>query len=108
MIQTLDGYVAGVDGELDVIPVPDVGLFRYWLDDIRALAGSLYGRRMYEVMRYWDDDQPEWEPHAAEFAAAWRAMPKWVVSRIAAIGRTQRHARTRRPGGIRARTEDND
>lgn len=81
MNQTLDGYVAGVDGELDVMPVPDVGLFRYWLDHIRGLAGTIYGRRMYDVMRYWDDDQPGWETHEVEFAAAWRAMPKWVVSR---------------------------
>ncbi|WP_232296250.1 dihydrofolate reductase family protein [Terriglobus sp. TAA 43] len=41
----------------------------------------IYGRRMYEVMRYWDDDQPGWEPHEREYAAAWRSKPKWVVSR---------------------------
>jgi hypothetical protein len=36
---------------------------------------------MYEVMRYWDDDRPEWNAEQHEFAAAWRSQPKWVVSR---------------------------
>jgi dihydrofolate reductase len=35
---------------------------------------------MYEVMRYWDDDQPEWDADEQAFAAAWRKYPKWVVS----------------------------
>lgn len=44
-------------------------------------AGSVYGHRMYEVMRYWDDDHPEWDTDERAFAAAWRKQPKWVVSR---------------------------
>ena len=44
-------------------------------------AGSVYGRKMYEIMSYWDDDQPEWEAEEREFAAAWRNQPKLVVSR---------------------------
>jgi dihydrofolate reductase len=36
---------------------------------------------MYEVMRYWDDDQLEWDVEERAFAAAWRKQPKWVVSR---------------------------
>jgi dihydrofolate reductase len=35
---------------------------------------------MYEIMRYWDDDQPEWGEAERAFAAAWRKQPKWVVS----------------------------
>ena len=81
MMQSLDGYVAGVNGELEVMPEPGIALFRYWIDYVRGLAGILYGRRMYEVMRYWDEDQPGWEAHEYEFAAAWRAQPKWVASR---------------------------
>ncbi len=80
MMQSLDGYVAGVDGELE-FPEPDVALFRYWIDYVRDLAGSLYGRRIYEMMRYWDEDRPEWDASQREFAAAWRAQPKWVASR---------------------------
>jgi dihydrofolate reductase len=81
MMQSLDGYVAGVDGELDVMPMPGIALQRYFNEYVRGLAGILYGRKMYEVMRYWDEDQPGWEPHDHDFAAAWRALPKWVVSR---------------------------
>jgi dihydrofolate reductase len=36
---------------------------------------------MYEVMRYWDEEHPEWTPELRDFAAAWRKQPKWVVSR---------------------------
>jgi dihydrofolate reductase len=36
---------------------------------------------MYEIMRYWDEDQPEWSAEEHAFAAAWRKQPKWVVSR---------------------------
>ena len=48
---------------------------------MRDLTGSVYGRRMYEVMRYWDEDFPEWVAEERDFAAAWRSQPKWVVSR---------------------------
>jgi dihydrofolate reductase len=36
---------------------------------------------MYEGMRIWDEDLPEWGAEEREFAAAWRSQPKWVVSR---------------------------
>ena len=48
---------------------------------MRGLTGSVYGRRMYEAMRYFDEDRPEWNAEQHEFAAAWRRQPKWVVSR---------------------------
>ena len=54
---------------------------------MRGLAGSVYGRRIYEVMRYWDEDHPEWDADECAFAAAWRKQPKWVVSRsLASVG----------------------
>jgi dihydrofolate reductase len=56
-------------------------LFRHWTEHVRDLTGSVYGRCMYEVMRYWDEDRPEWSAEQGEFAAAWRRLPKWVVSR---------------------------
>ena len=80
MMQSLDGYVDGVTDRLE-FPPPGVALARHFKDRVRALAGSLYGRRMYEVMRYWDEDRPEWDAGDHDFAAAWRAQPKWVVSR---------------------------
>jgi dihydrofolate reductase len=80
MMQSLDGYVAGVRGGPE-LPPPGIALHRYFNDRVRSLAGGLYGRRMYEVMRYWDVDRPEWGAVEHEFAAAWRAQQKWVVSR---------------------------
>ena len=93
MMQSLDGYVAGVAGGPGSdgyvaglasgleLPPPGVSLHRHFNDHARGLAGSLYGRRMYEVMRYWDEDQTDWEVVEHDFAAVWRAQPKWVVSR---------------------------
>jgi dihydrofolate reductase len=48
---------------------------------MRDLAGMVYGRRMYEVMRYWDEDLPDWDAEEHEFAGLWRSKPTWVVSR---------------------------
>ena len=52
--QSLDGYV----DHQEFAPGPS--LFRHFTEQVRDLAGSVYGRRMYEVMRYWDEDHPEW------------------------------------------------
>ena len=75
MNQSLDGYV----DHLEMRTGP--ALFRHWIDQVRALTGSVCGRGMYEVMRYWDEDRPEWSAEQHEFAVAWRRQPKWVVSR---------------------------
>jgi dihydrofolate reductase len=75
MNQSLDGYV----DHMAFAPSPV--LFRHFIEQARNQAGSVYGRGLYEVMRYWDDDHPEWDAEEREFAAAWRSQPKWVVSR---------------------------
>jgi dihydrofolate reductase len=75
MNQSLDGYVDHQEF------APDPALFRHWIEQVRGLAGSVYGRRMYEIMRYWDEDCPEWDTAQRDFAAAWRSQKKWVVSR---------------------------
>ena len=79
MNQSLDGYV----DHMAFATSP--ALFRHFIEQVRGLTGSVYGRRMYEVMRYWDEDQPEWVAEkgarARDFATAWRRQPKWVVSR---------------------------
>jgi dihydrofolate reductase len=72
--QTLDGFVDHTAFN------PGSKLFRHFIDQTTRMAGSVYGRTMYEVMRYWDDDQPEWDDSEREYAAAWRDTPKWVVS----------------------------
>ena len=75
MNQSLDGYVD------HTAFAPSPTLFRHFIEEAQAQAGSVYGRHMYEVMRYWDDDHPEWDAAEHAFAAAWRSQPKWVVSR---------------------------
>ena len=72
---SLDGYV---DHQKFA---PDPALFHHFIEQVRGLTGSVYGRRLYEIMRYWDEDQPEWTPEQRDFATAWRSQPKWVVSR---------------------------
>jgi dihydrofolate reductase len=56
-------------------------LFQHFIEQVRGLTGSVYGRRMYEVMRFWDEDHPEWPQELCDFATAWCSQPKWVVSR---------------------------
>jgi dihydrofolate reductase len=75
MNQSLDGYV----DHMSFGPSPI--LFRHFIEEARAQAGSVYGRRVYELMRYWDDEHPEWDEDRQAFAAAWRQQPKWVASR---------------------------
>ena len=75
MNQSLDGYV----DHTGFAPGPT--LFRHFIEETQQQAGSVYGRKMYQVMRYWDDDHPEWDAEEHAFAAAWRNQPKWVVSR---------------------------
>ena len=74
--QSLDGYVDHMK-----IGPPDPALFSHFIEQARGLTGAVYGRRMYEIMRYWDDDLPDWDAEDREFAAVWRSQRKWVVSR---------------------------
>ena len=76
--QSLDGYV---DHDHPSFGPPDPALFRHFVEHVRDLSGIVYGRRMYEVMRYWDEDSPGWNAEQHDYAAAWRSRPKWVVSR---------------------------
>lgn len=75
MNQSLDGYVD------HMAFAPSATLFRHFIAKAEGQSGSVYGRRMYEIMRYWDDDHPEWGADEQAFAAAWRRQTKWVVSR---------------------------
>ncbi len=74
--QSLDGYVDHMK-----LGPPAPAVFRHFIELVRGLTGSIYGRRLYEVMRYWDEDLPDWDEEDRDFAAAWRSQPKWVVSR---------------------------
>ena len=74
--QSLDGYV----DHLQIGP-PGPSVSRHFIDHVRDLTGMVYGRRTYEIMRYWDEDQADWDAEEHVFAAVWRSKPKWVVSR---------------------------
>jgi dihydrofolate reductase len=79
---SLDGYV---DHQQFGPLVPS--LFRHFIERVRDLTGMVYGRGMYEVMRYWDEDAPDWGAEEHDYAAVWRNKPKWVVSRsLNAVG----------------------
>jgi dihydrofolate reductase len=73
--QSLDGYV----DHQEFAPGPS--LFRHFIEHVRGLSGMVYGRRTYEVMRYWDEDVPDWNAEVRDYAAVWRRQTKWVVSR---------------------------
>ena len=75
MNMSLDGYV---DHEAFA---PGPVLFNYFIEQTRNATGSIYGRGLYEVMRYFDEDHPDWDGPLSDFAEAWRRMQKWVVSR---------------------------
>jgi dihydrofolate reductase len=79
MNMSLDGYV-----DHDRF-APEPALFQYFIEQTRQTSGSIYGRGLYELMRYWDGEEwagePQVEGDLRAFAEAWRAMPKWVASR---------------------------
>jgi dihydrofolate reductase len=74
--QSLDGYVDHIK-----LGPPSSAAFRHFIDLTREATGMLYGGRMYEIMRYWDQDLADWDAKEREFAVAWRSRQKWVVSR---------------------------
>jgi dihydrofolate reductase len=74
--QSLDGYVDHMQ-----IGPPAPAVSRHFNEQVRGLTGFVYGRRMYEIVRYWDEDLPDWDAEDHAIAAVWRSKPKWVVSR---------------------------
>ncbi|MFB6551863.1 dihydrofolate reductase family protein [Streptomyces sp. NPDC056405] len=81
MSVSLDGYIAGPDGDFDwTAPGDDV--FRFWIDEIREVGVHLLGRRLYETMLYWEtaDQDPSLDDAGREWAALWNPLPKVVFS----------------------------
>ncbi len=74
--QSLDGYVDHMK-----LGPPGPGVSRHFMELVRGLTGFIYGRCTYEIMRYWEEDLPDWDAGDHDFAVAWRSLPKWVVSR---------------------------
>jgi dihydrofolate reductase len=76
---SLDGYIVGPDGKFDW-STPDEELHRFHNEQARATGVHLYGRRLYETMRWWEDVDDSAGPLMAEFARIWKAAPKLVFS----------------------------
>jgi dihydrofolate reductase len=79
---SLDGYIAGSGGEIDW-SAPDDELHRFHNEQTRELSAHFCGRRLYEVMLYWEtaETNPSAGETELEFARIWRALPKIVFSR---------------------------
>jgi dihydrofolate reductase len=78
---SLDGYVAGPDGNFQWTP-PDEEVFRSHIDEVRGVGAYVLGRRLYETMLYWEtaDPDPSLDASRFEWAGLWRALPKVVFS----------------------------
>jgi dihydrofolate reductase len=82
MARLVFGMNVSLDGYVDHTAfAPDPTLFRHFIEEAQQQTGSVYGRVMYQIMSYWDDEQPGWGADEQAFAAAWRKQQKWVVSR---------------------------
>ncbi len=90
-ITSLDGYVADADGNFDWA-APDGEVHSFVNDLERPVRTYLYGRRMYEVMQFWESINPQIDESAVtrDFAAVWQAADKIVFSRTLAKPATAR------------------
>ena len=80
MIASLDGYTADADGKFDWA-APDEEVYAFINDLERGTGTYLYGRRMYEVMLYWETVSLEGQsPAGRDYAAIWRSADKIVYS----------------------------
>jgi dihydrofolate reductase len=89
---SLDGFVAGPRGEINW-SVPDEELHRFHNKQTRELGAHLCGRRLYEVMVYWEtaESKPSAAPYELEFARIWKDLPKIVFSQ--SLGNVKGNAR---------------
>jgi dihydrofolate reductase len=97
MTMSLDGFIAGPHGEIDWSP-PDEELHRFHNQQVQEIGAHLCGRRLYEVMTYWEtaDANPSAPDYELEFARIWKALPKIVFSKT--LEKVEGNARLVRDG----------
>jgi dihydrofolate reductase len=80
-IMSLDGYIADADGRFEWA-APDEEVHAFVNDLERPVGTYLYGRRMYETMRYWETAHtlPDQPPVSLDYAEVWQAADKIVYS----------------------------
>jgi dihydrofolate reductase len=78
---SLDGFIAGPGGEFDW-SAPDEELHRFHNEQTREVGAHFCGRRLYELMVYWEtaDQDPSAADYILEFARIWQNLPKIVFS----------------------------
>ena len=97
MTVSLDGFIAAPDGDIDW-GAPDEELHRFHNQQVREIGAHLLGRRLYEVMVYWETahENPSAADYELEFARIWQNLPKLVFSKT--LEKVEGNARLVRDG----------
>jgi dihydrofolate reductase len=107
-IASLDGYTADEAGNFDWA-APDEGVHAFVNDLERPIGTYLYGRRMYDVMAFWEtaESGPDQSAAVQDYARIWRAADKVVYSRTLATVSSERTRIERDfdPGAVRQMKE---
>ncbi len=84
-----EGYVVDAGGSIDFTE-PSEDVFSYWIGVQRAAVLDVYGRALYETMRYWEPPSAEASDADRAFADAWQRTPKsWSRRRWSPSSRTR-------------------
>lgn len=107
-VASADGYIANAQGDIG-LPVPEEALHRHFNEIQERIKLSLYGRKVYEMMTYWENPPPESQPYELEFARAWQKTPKVVFSTtLESVGPNARLVKTDVERTVRQLKEETD